>query len=631
MRLCFKGDLSGLEVGLRELETDLSFVRDEEGFPVEVERVSENRLQVQLKEKKGRIRYREPIHFYRGLGILIDALREGKAATVTEEPRFAMNGAMFDCSRNAVFRPEILRRVIRMMALMGLNVLMLYTEDTYTVEGEPYFGYMRGRYTPEELKELDEYASHFGIEMIPCIQTLAHLAAFLKWEPAGSYRDTEDVLLAASEDTYRLIERMIRSVSETFRSRRIHIGMDEAFGLGRGKYLDRYGYRPPFEIMMDHLGKVLEITSRYGLKPMMWSDMFFRMASPGHEYYNLDAEIPEEVIRRMPRGVQLVYWDYYHDDPAFYEQFIDKHRSLRSDPVFAGGVWTWSGPAIHYEKTFATTNAALAACKRKGIREVFATFWGDDGAETNMLAGLLGLQLFAEHGYAEEPDPETLKRRFALCTGGNADAFYNMGKFDTFPGADKTALIPDNPSKFLLWQDVLIGLFDKQMEGKGAAEHFERLHRILKEDRDRHGRWQELFEVPVRLSEVLHLKCEIGLRIKEHYDRGERGQLETIARQELPKLYQAIDGLRKAHRKQWLSTYKPFGWEVLDIRYGGLLARVETAMERLRAFCDGEISRIEELEEERLGFDGFRPGQDPGVGKANLYSRIATACVMGFR
>jgi len=56
MRLCFKGDLSGLEVGLRELETDLSFVRDEEGFPVEVERVSENRLQVQLKEKKGRIR-----------------------------------------------------------------------------------------------------------------------------------------------------------------------------------------------------------------------------------------------------------------------------------------------------------------------------------------------------------------------------------------------------------------------------------------------------------------------------------------------------------------------------------------------------------------------------------------------
>src|SRR5690606_18320398 len=156
MRLRFQGDLSGLEAGLKELEADLSFVRDGRGFPVEVERIPESLLQVEVGKERGRIRFREPVHFYRGLGILIGALRDGKTEAVTEKPRFAMNGAMFDCSRNAVFRPEVLRRVIRIMALMGLNMLMLYTEDTYTVEGEPYFGYMRGRYTPEELKELDE-------------------------------------------------------------------------------------------------------------------------------------------------------------------------------------------------------------------------------------------------------------------------------------------------------------------------------------------------------------------------------------------------------------------------------------------------------------------------------------------
>ena len=153
----------------------------------------------------------------------------------------------------------------------------------------------------------------------------------------------------------------------------------------------------------------------------------------------------------------------------------------------------------------------------------------------------------------------------------------------------------------------------------------------MKADRDRAGRWRELFEVPVRLSAVLRMKCDIGLRIKAHYDRGEKDRLEAVAREELPKLHREIDRLRKAHRKQWFSTYKPFGWEVLDIRYGGLLARVETAMERLLDYCSGRISRIEELEEERLGFDGFRPGRDPGVGKASLYSRIASACVVGFR
>ena len=61
------------------------------------------------------------------------------------------------------------------MAVMGLNTLLLYIEDIYEIEDEPYFGYMRGRYTQEELKQVDDYAHALGIEVIPAIQTLAHL------------------------------------------------------------------------------------------------------------------------------------------------------------------------------------------------------------------------------------------------------------------------------------------------------------------------------------------------------------------------------------------------------------------------------------------------------------------------
>lgn len=79
---------------------------------------------------------------------------------------------------------------------------MVYTEDTYEVKAYPYFGYMRGRYTEEELKECDQYAAELGIEMIPCIQTLAHLTEALKWNYAIDIRDTADILLAGSEATY---------------------------------------------------------------------------------------------------------------------------------------------------------------------------------------------------------------------------------------------------------------------------------------------------------------------------------------------------------------------------------------------------------------------------------------------
>ncbi|MCI8459751.1 MAG: beta-N-acetylhexosaminidase, partial [Clostridia bacterium] len=68
-------------------------------------------------------------------------------------------GAMLDCSRNAVLNISAVKRLIDGLAKMGYNTLELYTEDTFEVEGEPYFGYLRGRYSGAEIKEIDAYAS----------------------------------------------------------------------------------------------------------------------------------------------------------------------------------------------------------------------------------------------------------------------------------------------------------------------------------------------------------------------------------------------------------------------------------------------------------------------------------------
>ena len=94
---------------------------------------------------------------------------------------FKRKGIMIDCSRNAVRTPETVMRFADMMKKLGYNTLMLYTEDTYEIESEPYFGYLRGRYTKEELKRIDDYCDSLGIELIPCIQTLAHLNATMSW------------------------------------------------------------------------------------------------------------------------------------------------------------------------------------------------------------------------------------------------------------------------------------------------------------------------------------------------------------------------------------------------------------------------------------------------------------------
>lgn len=52
--------------------------------------------------------------------------------------------------------------------------------------------------------------------------------------------------------------------------------------------------------------------------------------------------------------------------------------------------------------------------------------------------------------------------------------------------------------------------------------------------------------------------------------------------------------------KQWMLENKPHGFDVQDIRIGGLIMRVRHNKQRLSQFVRGDIERIEELEEHLL-------------------------------
>jgi hypothetical protein len=65
---------------------------------------------------------------------------------------------------------------------------------------------------------------------------------------------------------------MIIAATKPFRSKLIHIGMDEAHGLGEGRYKQLYSAKDGTTIFLDHLDKVKKICEQRGLVPMIWSD-----------------------------------------------------------------------------------------------------------------------------------------------------------------------------------------------------------------------------------------------------------------------------------------------------------------------------------------------------------------------
>lgn len=116
-------------------------------------------------------------------------------------------GVMLDMSRNAVMRPDEVKSFAKLLKGFGYNMIQLYTEDTYEVDNEPYFGYMRGRYTKAELADIVSYCASIGVEIIPCIQTLAHLNQIFRNADYGRIKDADDILLVGEERTYELIEK----------------------------------------------------------------------------------------------------------------------------------------------------------------------------------------------------------------------------------------------------------------------------------------------------------------------------------------------------------------------------------------------------------------------------------------
>ena len=116
--------------------------------------------------------------------------------------------------------------------------------------------------------------------------------------------------------------------------------------------------------------------------------------------------------------------------------------------------------------------------------------------------------------------------------------------------------------------------------------------------------------------------------MRRAYEGGDRKALSELADRAL-EAASRVDEFRREMRRQWFAENRPFGWEVLDVRLGGVKARLESAHQRLTDFLEGRTARIEELEEPRLLLDEREnPGHRTLPLSDNSWRNIVTACVM---
>ena len=152
--------------------------------------------------------------------------------------------------------------------------------------------------------------------------------------------------------------------------------------------------------------------------------------------------------------------------------------------------------------------------------------------------------------------------------------------------------------KSLFWQDVLSGLYDYELWQTPRCAHYDFARKIYSGKHT--GRWAYLYDYAYAIMDYLHTKTYIAENLVKIYKAKDKSGLSDMAKIHIPALIEKCKKVHCSHKSVWRRSNKIHGWQNMDVRYGGIVARCECAIEYLNEYLEGKIEKIDELEEERL-------------------------------
>ena len=130
------------------------------------------------------------------------------------------------------------------------------------------------------------------------------------------------------------------------------------------------------------------------------------------------------------------------------------------------------------------------------------------------------------------------------------------------------------------------------------------------------GEYSYLFRDLSKLCSFMDIKQDFGLKARKAYQDGDKKQLKELAKM-LSVAVKRFDEFYEEFKSRWMHDNKPFGFEVQDVRLGGMRARLLHCKERIEKYVKGKIDEIPELKEKILekdiGFTVYREYITPGI------------------
>jgi hypothetical protein len=309
------------------------------------------------------------------------------AVRIHDWPAQQWRGISDDLSRGQVSTLDDFKRLIRFLARYKLNVYSPYIEDIFRFSRHPLIGRGRGALDPAEVRELDQYARRYHIEMVPIFETLGHWENILTIPEYVQYAEFPGAhtVNVTDERVYDLLDEMIGELAAVFHSPYFNMAADESWDVGRGASRERVAASDLATVHAEHYNRVIAILARHGKRPLMYGDIILNHPA---------------ILEKIPNDVTIVDWQYW---AGLRYPSTEVFHKAGFPFLVSPAVWNFTGPYPNYLNTFINVRNFNEEGRRQGALGLLTSTWNDYGGEALRELNLLGYAWTAECAWHPEP------------------------------------------------------------------------------------------------------------------------------------------------------------------------------------------------------------------------------------
>lgn len=470
--------------------------------------------------------------------------------TVRDHPDLPVRGVMLDISRDKVPTADSLRVLIDRLAALKVNQVQLYSEHTFAYRDHPDVHAAASPLDAGEIRELDAFCRARHVELVPNQNCLGHMNRWLAHaryrplaiapdgfvDPYGISRPAMTIE-PGNPASLALVRELLAELLPLFSSRRVHVGLDEAWELPASRMDD-------FLAWVATLRGLPEIDGR---EMLMWGDMV--SGRP-------------DLVAALPRGVTVCEWGY--DDWYPFEERCGVLAEAGVPFWVAPGTSSWLSILGRLTNARRTCRRAAAAALAHGGAGYLNTDWGDLGHLQQWVFSEPGLTYGAAVSWCLASN-EDLDLGAALSTHVFGDDTGNLAAAVLDLGDAHRLVTPQFPNMSALVTNLYYpqlavgrgltkGLTSEELAAVGTCLETARHDALRSRPSRADGTWL-VDEVVFSTELVAMLVRDAQARL-----RGD-GTLASVPEEERAALGLVLDGLTERYRDLWLRRNRSGGLE----------------------------------------------------------------------